>query len=117
MNFSAARASALLATFCMTGCVSPDTSMGVDFKRQTQFQSEWEMYLEFAPNKAMAITGDVEGRYVMGYSHLLPTEDMAIAEALEACELRRQDRKVDSPCSLYAIGDEPVGTSATLPLD
>jgi hypothetical protein len=80
--------------------------MGVTFKSRTQFEAEWSAYLKMAPRKAMAIAGDIDSQYVLGYSYAYVREDSAIEEALEACEERRADRRIDAPCRLYAFGDE-----------
>ena len=80
--------------------------MGVSFKSRTQFEAQWRAFLGMAPQKAMAIAGDIDSQYVLGYSHAYPTEDSAIDEALEACEERRTDRRMEALCKLYAFGDE-----------
>ena len=80
--------------------------MGVTFKTNTQFTSEWSSYRQMLSHKAMAIAGDVESQYILGYSHAYPTEASAIDEALEACEERRMDRRMEAPCKLYAIENE-----------
>ena len=86
--------------------------MGVTFKFRTQFEAQWSAYLGMAPQKAMAIAGDIDSQYVLGYSHAYPTEDSAIDEALEACEERRTDRRIEAPCKLYAVDDELRDASA-----
>ncbi len=80
--------------------------MGVALRTRTQFDSELKRYREMAPRKAMAVAGDVGGSYVIGYSHAYPTTDMAIESALEFCEQRRVDRRIESECRIYADDDE-----------
>jgi hypothetical protein len=94
------------AALVVSGCISSGSPMGVTFKSRTQFEVEWSAYLEMAPHKAMAIAGDIDSQYVLGYSHAYPTEASAIDEALEACEERRTDRRMEAPCKLYASSDE-----------
>lgn len=90
------------------GCMSAGSPMGVTYKNRTQFESEWPRYLLFAPNKALAVGGDVRGKYVLGYAHAYPSEGIAAEAALEECEARRTERRIAAPCRLYARGDSPV---------
>ena len=106
------------ASAMLTGCGSSGTSMGVAFKARTQFEAEWAHFLEFEPNKALAIAGDIGGRFVLGYSFGYLTEDSAIEAAMEACELRRADRRIDDDCRLYAVDDRLIAPAhADLDLD
>ena len=98
----------LLAAISAGGCRSGASPMGVEFKRRTQFESEWSRYRELEPNKAVAIAGDIEGRYVLGYAHALASEASAIEAALADCERRRADRNLDAPCRLFAVNAERV---------
>ena len=86
--------------------------MGVTLRTQTQFESEFKHYRKMVPRKAMAVAGDVGSRYVIGYSHAYPTSDMAIEDALEFCEQRRVDRRIESECRIYAVDDEVVSEDA-----
>jgi hypothetical protein len=90
------------------GCQSGVSPMGLEFKRRTQFESEWSKYRELQPNKALAIAGDVQARYVLGYAHELADESSAIEQALADCEQRRADRSLDAPCRLFAVNGERV---------
>ncbi len=86
--------------------------MGVALRTRTQFDTEFKGYLEMASRKAMAVGGNVGGSYVIGYSHAYPTTDMAIEDALEFCEQRRVDRRIESECRIYAVDDEVVSEDA-----
>ena len=99
------------------GCVVAGSPMGVEYKARTQFESEWSKYRKLAPNKAMAIAGDIHGRYVLGYAHVFPSEASAIEEALSACELRREDRRVVAPCKLFAVNEVRVEPERVTPDD
>ena len=101
-----------LTAVALLGCTSSGTPMGVAFKSRTQFESEWSKYLDFSPNKAIVIAGEIRGRYVLGYSFAFPTEAGAIEDALSACESRRMDRQILSDCVLYAIDDRVVSAGA-----
>jgi hypothetical protein len=60
----------------------------------------------------MAIAGDPRrDRWVVGASggHASPSE--AAADALLRCRLRREARRIQDACVLYAVGDEIVWTS------
>ena len=100
--------SIVAASAILAGCGSSGTPMGVAFKTRTQFEVEWAHFLEFEPDKALAIAGDISGRFVLGYSFGYLTEDSAIEAAMEACELRRVDRRIDDDCTLYAVDDRLV---------
>ena len=96
------------ASAMLTGCGSSGTPMGVAFKARTQFEVEWAHFLEFEPDKALAIAGDVGSRFVLGYSFGYLTEGSAIEAAMEACELRRAERRIDDDCILYAVDNRLI---------
>jgi hypothetical protein len=100
--------SIVAASVLLTGCGSFGTPMGVAFKTRTQFEVEWAHFLEFESDKALAIAGDIGSRFVLGYSFGYLTEDLAIEAAMEACELRRADRRIEDECTLYAVDDQLV---------
>ena len=106
IRFPAGAVLALFLAATLGGCLRSGTPMGVALRTQTQFDSEFKRYREMALRKAMAVAGDVGGRYVIGYSHAYPTTDMAIEGALEFCEQRRVDRRIESECRIYAVDDE-----------
>ncbi len=112
IRFPAGAALALFLAVTLGGCLQSGTPMGVALRTQTQFDSEFKRYREMAPRKAMAVAGDVGGSYVIGYSHAYPTTDMAIEDALEFCEQRRVDRRIESECRIYAVDDEVMSEDA-----
>ena len=73
---------------------------------RTQFEAEWRSYQDLSSMKALAVAGDLNGIYVSGFAWAYPIQALANDEALENCEERRADRRVQDPCRLYAIGDE-----------
>ena len=82
--------------------------MGIPLREVTQFESEWKNFQRPRPLKALAVAGDLNGVYVSGFAYAYPIQALANAEALENCEERRVDRRVEQECRLYAIGDDPM---------
>jgi len=82
--------------------------MGVPLRETTQFESEWRSYQRLADLKALAVAGDLRSIYVSGFAFSYPIQALANDEALDACEQRRADRRIEDECRLYAIGDERV---------
>ena len=80
--------------------------MGVELRTTTQFEAEWRNYQNLNGLKALAVAGDLEGVYVSGFAWSYPIQDFANDEAMENCEKRRIDRRIEDPCRLYAEGDE-----------
>src|SRR5262245_13391310 len=97
---------AVVASFVfVTGCAR--APIGVPLPRTSRFEHEWRNYARLQPNKAMAIAGDPSGVYAAGYAYAQTTELEAVQAALDACEARRVDRRIDAQCETYAIGDQP----------
>ena len=104
-----ALASCLLAAGgCMRSGGSP---MGIPLRTMTQFESEWKNYQRLGSLKALAVAGDLNGVYVSGFAYAYPIQALADDEALENCEERRADRRIEDACRLYAIGDDRVQES------
>jgi hypothetical protein len=94
------------------GCFrSGGSPMGVALKSRTQFESEWRGYQRLTGMKALAVAGDLQGVYVSGFAWAYPVQKPANREALENCEERRADRRVEPECRLYAVGDERLGAA------
>jgi hypothetical protein len=68
----------------------------------------WREYLAMPAERALAIAGDPERRWVGAASggHGSPSE--AEEGALVACRRRRAARRMQAPCLLYARGDQIV---------
>ena len=87
--------------------------MGVPLRTTTQFESEWRSYQRLTGLKALAVAGDLNGVYVSGFAWGYPIQRLANQEALENCEERRRDRRVEDACRLYATGDDLVEDAET----
>jgi hypothetical protein len=87
--------------------------IGMPLPLASRFEGEWRNYSRLQPNKALAIAGDTQGTYVIGYAHALASEPDAVAQAMLACEARRADRRIEAPCRTYAVGERPVETAST----
>ena len=99
----------LLPPVVAAGCMrSGGSPMGVELRRSTQFESEWRHYQRRSGLKALAVAGDLRGVYVSGFAFAYPIQALANDEALDTCEQRRADRRIEDACRLYAIGDERV---------
>ena len=82
--------------------------MGIPLREMTQFESEWKNFQRLRPLKALAVAGDLNGVYVSGFAYAYPIQALANAEALENCDERRADRRIEQECHLYAVGNEPL---------
>jgi len=58
--------------------------------------------------RAIAVAGDLNGVYASGFAYAYPIQALANDEALENCEERRIDRRIEGECRLYAIDDDRV---------
>jgi hypothetical protein len=87
---------------------SGGSPMGIRLRTMTRFESEWKNYQRLGSLKALAVAGDLNGVYVSGFAYAYPIQSLANDEALENCEERRADRRVEDACRLYAIGDDQV---------
>ena len=87
---------------------SGGSPMGVELRGTTQFASQWARYQRLSDLKALAVAGDLRGVYVSGFAFSYPIQALANDEALDSCELRRTDRRIEDACRLYAIGDERI---------
>ena len=99
---------ACAASAALSGCYHFTSPIGVQLPDSSRFESEWKNYGRLKPNKCMAVAGDMSGMYVTGYSFGAATELAAVEAAIEACEARRADKRIEAPCRTYAIGDTPV---------
>jgi hypothetical protein len=88
---------------------SGGSPMGVPLREMTQFDSEWKNYQHLGSMKAIAVAGDLNGVYVSGFAFAYPMQMLANDEALENCEERRVDRRIEGECRLYAIDNDRVG--------
>jgi len=87
---------------------SGGSPMGIPLREMTRFESEWKNYQRLGGLKALAVTGDLNGVYVSGFAFAYPIQAFADDEALENCEERRVDRRIDDACRLYAIGNDRI---------
>ena len=104
----------LLAIFAVTilmqsGCGESTRRIGVRLKKTSQFDNEMKRYHDFAPHKAIAVAGDVQGAYVIGYAVGASSQKEAILEALDECEKRRSERRIEDDCRMHAIDDDIIG--------
>ena len=89
------------------GCFrSGGSPMGVQLREVTQFEAELRNFQNLAILKALAVAGDLDGVYVSGFAWAYPIQEFADDEAMENCEERRIDRRIEDPCRLYVVGGE-----------
>jgi len=96
---------ALAIALLLAGCRAK-SPMGVALRSSTQFENEWGNYLKMAPSKALAVAGDVTTTHVVGYAHDAANDELAVREAMAACKQRRDDRRIEGACWLYAVNEE-----------
>ena len=93
--------------------------MGNPIPEQSRFAKEWDRYLTLPGAKAMALAGDVEITFTMGYAWGLEDDEAAIERARVECIVRRALRNLEPQCRIHAVGNrvlDPTESSAP-PLD
>lgn len=100
----AATMAPILATLALAACTG-GRPIGIPL-RDDRFDSDLRRYARLERAKAMAIAGDVRGRYVSGVASGEGSVAAARSAALARCELRREDRRIDAPCRLVASNDD-----------
>ena len=100
-----------LIPLLLCACTSEHGPIGLELRTSERFDTEWRNYLKLAPHKSVAFAGDVEGRYVIGYGFEMATRAEAISAAIEDCNLRRADKRIEDPCQIVAVDDELIGDS------
>jgi len=74
--------------------------------------SVWRDFLTLPAERALAIAGDPRrDRWVTAASAGHATRKQAEADALAQCRVRREMRRMQAACVLYAVGDEIVWRS------
>jgi hypothetical protein len=95
----------------LCACVSEHGPIGLELRSSGRFDSEWRHYLQLEPHKSLAFAGDVEGRYAIGYGFEGATLAEAMTAAIDDCNLRRADKRIEDPCKIVAVDDELIGDS------
>lgn len=96
----------------VAGCFrSGGSPMGVPLRETTQFAAEWRNFQNLAALKALAVAGDLDGVYVSGFAWAYPIQELANDEAMENCEERRADRRIEDSCRLYVVDGETIDDS------
>lgn len=91
-------------------CAAPDPPIVPEHETGPDFDPEWIRYLAGDTPKAFVLAGDKGAPSASGYGVGLSSEAEAIESAIEACEARRGELRIESPCVLYALNDEVVAT-------
>ena len=105
----------LLGLGLLGGCAAFRSAAAVPVRAKSRFRVEWRDYQNLPGEKAIAVAGDREGRYVCGIGYGAASTDTAVREALERCEQRRADRRITDACRTYAVGDSLAGSEDTIP--
>jgi hypothetical protein len=88
------------------GCARTGGSPHPDLRRV------WREYVALADERAMAIAGHPErDRWVSAATGGHRSQGGAERRALAECRTRRQERRIQAACVLYAVGDEIVWPS------
>lgn len=91
-------------------CAVPDPPKVRAHQTGSDFDTEWIRYLAGGTPKAFVLAGDTRASSASGYAVDLSSEAEAIEAAIEACEARRGELRIESPCVLYALNDEVVAS-------
>ena len=97
-----------LLAMLVQACPRRAGTIGLELRDSGRFDAEWRRYLALDPHKSLAFSGDLEGRFVLGYSHDEASEGVAVENALADCRSRRTDRRIEDECRTIAVDDELV---------
>jgi hypothetical protein len=64
----------------------------------------WRDYSKLAPKRALAIAGRPDRQWVAGAAGGHSSDEAAQTAALAECAKHRKERRMQSPCRLYAVG-------------
>jgi len=95
----------------LCACAREHGPIGLQLRSSGRFDSEWNHYLQLEAHKSLALAGDVEGRYVIGYGFEEATLAEAMTAAIDDCDLRRADKRIEDPCKIVAVDDALIGDS------
>lgn len=101
----------LLVGVLLCACTGERGPIGLQLRSSGRFDTEWREYLKLPPHKSVAFAGDTEGRYVIGYGFEKATRAEAMSAAMEDCNQRRADRRIEDSCRIVAVNDEMIGDS------
>jgi hypothetical protein len=101
----------VLIPLLLCACTGARGPIGLQLRTSERFDTEWREYLKLPPHKSVAFAGEVEGRYVIGYGFEKATPAEAMSAAIEDCNLRRADRRIEDTCRIVAVDDELIGDS------
>jgi hypothetical protein len=68
----------------------------------------WREYVKMPDERAFAVAGDPQRLWVGAAAGGYATREMAEDAVVAECTRRRNARRMQEPCRLYAIGDEVV---------
>lgn len=68
----------------------------------------WRDFTRLAPRRALAVAGDPNSVWVGAAAGGFEVQEDASQAALEECRRKRRERRMQSPCLLYAVGNDVV---------
>jgi hypothetical protein len=68
----------------------------------------WQEFSRLAPKRALAVAGDPDSVWVGAAAGGFEVQTDASEAALEECRRKRRERRMQSPCLLYAVGSDIV---------
>jgi hypothetical protein len=106
----ARRASGSGAVLLLSACALMDSACARSpSPPDSELEPLWREYRALPAERALAIAGELHfDRWVAGASGGHASRDDAEAGALRECGKRRAQRRMQSPCLVYAVGDEVV---------
>ncbi len=93
----------VLCSLAVIGCASDGEP-----RADARFVRMWARYAELPRERALAIAGDPDRRWVGSAVGGRPTRAAAESAAFAECDQQRIERRIQQPCRLYAVGDDIV---------
>lgn len=107
MRGGAGLAVILLAASIVPGC-HRHPSLGIPLRATPRFEAEHRLYTKLDGHKSLALAGERQAQFVLGYSYGMQNTAAASRAALHDCDERRRQRRIEAPCRIIAIDDEPM---------
>ena len=92
----------------LLACLALPAACVSDHRPPAGIERLWRDYVSLPGERALAIAGDPDRIWVAAAAGGHASQQAAERSALSECARRRQVRRLQAPCLLYARGDEIV---------